>query len=100
MLHTVNKSPLQTNDLASCLGHLGTDGRLLMIEDGVYGALSGTEATRQLAGPAGEGRVYVLGPDLEARGVDAGTVADGVQVVDYAGFVQLVVDHGPHQAWV
>ncbi len=99
MLHTVNKSPMQTNDLASCLAHLG-DGRLLLIEDGVYGAIAGTGAAKQLAAPASEGRVYVLGPDLEARGVDQSTVADGVQVVDYNGFVRLVAEHGPHQAWV
>ncbi len=99
MLHTVNKSPLQTRDLDSCLAHLG-GGRLLLIEDGVYAAVAAGEASAQLRGPAAEGRVYALGPDLEARGIGHDAVADGVEVVDYAGFVQLVAEHGPHQAWL
>jgi tRNA 2-thiouridine synthesizing protein B len=43
--------------------------------------------------------VYVLGPDLEARGL-AQRVIDGVTVVDYAGFVQLVADHRNCQTWL
>lgn len=99
MLHTVNKSPLQTRDLESCLAHLG-DGHLLLIEDGVYGALAAAPSAEQLASAAGAGRIYALGPDMEARGVTDAELATGIQVVDYQGFVQLVADHGPHQAWL
>ncbi|BAU58370.1 tRNA 5-methylaminomethyl-2-thiouridine synthase TusB [Halorhodospira halochloris] len=99
MLHTVNKSPLQTRDLDSCLAHLG-DGRLLLIEDGVYAALAAAPSASQLADAAAAGRVYALGPDMEARGLAADHLAANIQVVDYQGVVQLVIDHGPHQAWV
>ncbi len=99
MLHTVNKSPWQAPSLEACLAHLG-DERLLLIEDGVYAALAAGDAAAKLDEPARDGRVYALGPDLEARGIGTDQLAAGVEVVDYAGFVQLVAAHGPHQAWL
>ena len=41
-LHTVNKSPFTTQALLSCLNHAKAGDAVLMIEDGVYGGLSGT----------------------------------------------------------
>ena len=99
MLHTVNKSPWQAPSLEACLAHLG-DERLLLIEDGVYAALAASDAAARLDDPARDGRIYALGPDLEARGIGTDQLAAGVEVVDYAGFVQLVAAHGPHQAWL
>jgi tRNA 2-thiouridine synthesizing protein B len=43
--------------------------------------------------------VYALGPDLQARGM-ADRVMDGVNVVDYGGFVDLVADHSNCQSWL
>ncbi|MFP4648066.1 MAG: sulfurtransferase complex subunit TusB [Halorhodospira sp.] len=99
MLHTVNKSPWQTHNLDACLAHLG-NGRLLLIEDGVYAAVAASNAAERLREPAREGRIYALGPDLEARGITREQVDEGIEIVDYAGFVQLVAEHGPHQAWL
>lgn len=99
MLHTVNKSPWQTPNLDACLAHLGNE-RLLLIEDGVYAAVARSDAAGKLEAPARDGRVYALGPDLEARGIDTAQLAEGIEVVDYGGFVQLVAEHGPHQAWL
>nr|WP_207161027.1 sulfurtransferase complex subunit TusB [Halorhodospira halophila] len=98
-MHTVNKSPWQTTNLDACLAHLGGE-RLLLIEDGVYAAVARSDAAQKLDTPARDGRVYVLGPDLEARGIGTEQVAEGIGVVDYSGFVQLVAEHGPHQAWL
>jgi tRNA 2-thiouridine synthesizing protein B len=41
----------------------------------------------------------VLGPDLQARGLE-GKLADGIKVVDYDGFVSLVADHEAVQSWL
>ncbi len=44
-------------------------------------------------------QVYALKPDLEARGMhDA--VIDGVKLVDYGGFVDLVAEHHAVQSWL
>ena len=43
--------------------------------------------------------VYALSPDLEARGMKD-KVIDGVKLVDYGGFVDLVAEHRTNQSWL
>ena len=43
-LHTVNKSPFGNGTLLSCLNHCKPGDAVLLIEDGVYGALQGRVA--------------------------------------------------------
>jgi tRNA 2-thiouridine synthesizing protein B len=43
---------------------------------------------------------YVLGPDLKARGISEDKVIDGIKVVDYNGFVDLVTEHDTTQSWL
>ena len=43
---------------------------------------------------------YVLGPDVSARGLDDKPLIDGINVVDYGGFVDLVVEHEVAQSWL
>ncbi|MBI5636833.1 MAG: sulfurtransferase complex subunit TusB [Nitrospinae bacterium] len=91
MLFTVNKSPFTTDNLKSCLRFAGKEAPVLLYEDGVYGAQAGT-ALEGLVKDALQGRaVYALKEDLAARGIDK--LIDGVRVVDYAGFVDLVAEH-------
>ncbi len=99
MLHTVNKSPFERNALDSCLAHAKPGSAILLIEDGVYGALKNTAYSAKLAAAQKSVSVYALKPDLEARGVQ-GRVLDGVKLVDYAGFVDLVTGHNTVQAWL
>ena len=98
ILHTVAKSPFEKNDLGSCLSHANEGDAVLLIEDGVYGAISGTEAAKQISGAAPS--VYVLGGDLAARGIAEDKVVDGVKVVGYDGFVDLVTEHHAVNSWL
>ena len=43
--------------------------------------------------------IYALKPDVEARGMQ-NRVMDGVRLVDYGGFVDLVVEHNAVQSWL
>jgi tRNA 2-thiouridine synthesizing protein B len=99
MLHTVNKSPFEKNSLASCLEHAAKGSAILMIEDGVYGALNGSAVADKVKGAMDKATIYALGADLEARGI-ADKVMDGIKVVDYAGFVDLACEHDKVQAWL
>ena len=99
-LHTVNKSPFATQTLLSCLNHAKDGDAILMIEDGVYGGTSGTGLADAVAAKSGAIAIYVLGPDLTARGFDAARLIDGVNSVDYAGFVDLAAKHDVTQAWL
>jgi tRNA 2-thiouridine synthesizing protein B len=97
-LHTVNKSPFEKTSAASCLAHVAEGSAVLFYEDGVYAAMDGTTISAQVKG-AGV-KVYALGPDLAARGIAADRLMEGVEVVDYAGFVDLAAEYSKVVAWV
>jgi len=91
MLFTVNKSPLMFGNLQSLLRVAPAGAPLLLYEDGVYAAAKGA-ASEPLALQALAGHpVYALQADVEARGLQ--TLVDGIQVIDYQGFVRLVEQH-------
>ncbi len=100
LLHTVNKSPFERDSLASCMRHARKNSGILLIEDGVYALLTGTEPATMLADAASEFRIVALGPDLDARGVDHDRIIDGVEIVDYLGFVDLVSEYDGVQSWL
>ena len=63
-LHTVNKSPFERNSLVSCL-RFATDGcSVLLLEDGVVGAMQGTRLAPQVTEAVGRITIYALGPDI------------------------------------
>lgn len=100
LLHTVNKSPFEKTSLESCLNHAKSGSKVLLIEDGVYGAMKGTSVSDKLQQAISGGiAVYALEPDLKARGV-ADKLMDGITLVDYEGFVDLVVEQDKVQAWL
>jgi tRNA 2-thiouridine synthesizing protein B len=98
LLHTVNKSPLTHQTLASCLTYAIAGNSVLLIEDGVYGALENTQASGLIKNAINNGiTVYVLEADVHARGLQQ--LINGVKKVDYAGFVNLVTQHSNTQSW-
>jgi len=99
-LHTVNKSPFEKDSFDSCLRFSTAGAAILLIEDGVYAVLKGTAAEGKVTSALGDKKIYVLGPDLNARGFGEDRIIDGVEVVDYAGFVDLVETNDKVQAWL
>ena len=99
MLHTVNKSPFEKDSLSSCL-RLSEDGSsILLIEDGIYAALDGAATSDSIKEALKTKKVFALQEDINARGV-SGKVIDGIEQVDYTGFVKLVTEHDSVQSWV
>ena len=96
MLHLVNKSPYSVRNLETASSIMKSGDSLLLIEDGVYGAVKSGKAASMLSGL----KVSVLGPDLAARGITEDKLIDGIEVVDYAGFVDLVTDNDKVQSWL
>lgn len=99
-LHTVNKSPFEKTSLATCLEYVDAGSAVLLLEDGVYAALAGTSVEGPIKAALGSVKLYVLGPDLAARGFAEERVIPGINVVDYAGFVDLAAEHAKVQAWL
>ncbi len=100
MLHIVNKSPFERNSLESCLLHAKPGATVLLIEDAVVGAAQGTVLSDRIQKALESVKLAVLGADLEARGIAQEKLVDGVNVVDYAGFVDLVTGHDNNQSWL
>jgi len=100
MLHLINKSPFDRNSLDSCLRLAKSGSSVLLIEDGVYGALGKASSAEAVSKRLGDLTFYVLGPDVSARGLDDTPLIDGMNVVDYGGFVDLVVEHEVAQSWL
>ncbi len=100
MLHTVNKTLTEKPSLLSCLRLAGAGSDILLIEDAVYSAIRGSTGARLLEQSRGKHQLFALGPDLECRGVKAAQLIDGIEVVDYAGFVALAVKNDTVHAWL
>lgn len=96
MLHLVNKSPYDACSLDTASSIMKGDDALLLFEDGVYAAVKNGKAAATLDGL----NVSVLGPDLAARGIGEDKLIDGVTVVDYAGFVDMVEANDKVQSWL
>ena len=100
MLHLINKSPFERTALDSCLRLAKSGSSILLIEDGVYAALGKAAHAGKIAGRMEDFSFYVLGPDVAARGLNDAALIEGIAVVDYAGFVDLVVEHHVTQSWL
>ena len=91
MLFTINKSPLMFGNLESVLRIAPVDDPILLYEDGVYAIAEGTIAEDLVRQALEQHPVYALRADVEARGI--ASLVDGIQVVDYEGFVELLEQH-------
>ncbi len=100
MLHLINKSPFERNALDSCLRVATSGASILLIEDGVYEALAKAVHADEIIGRMQDFSFYVLGPDVAARGLSDTPLIDGIDVVDYEGFVDLVAEHDVTQSWL
>jgi tRNA 2-thiouridine synthesizing protein B len=84
-LHLVNKA----SALEHCLTAAAADDAILLLEDGVYAAVSVRAPKRQL---------YALKADVTARGLRE-RLSKHTRLVDDAGFVGLVEAHQPVVTW-
>ena len=100
MLHTINKSPFEKTTLDSCLRFAQQGASILLLEDGVYAAMRGTAAEEKMIAAVDRHKFFVLGPDLKARGLAVENVIEGIEMVDYGGFVDLTISHDSVQSWL
>lgn len=94
LLHLLNRSPASSRIHRDALRAMGEEDRLLLIEDGVYGAL--TPLVEQFE--AIPGRLFALREDLVSRGLE-GRCDECVTVVDMDGFVTLTEDTERTVSW-
>ncbi|MBE0487786.1 MAG: sulfurtransferase complex subunit TusB [Halomonas sp.] len=94
LLHILNRSPATSEVYRQALSAMGAADRLLLIEDGVQGALGPlVECFGDLTG-----RLYALEEDLSARGLVPLCDASVVKV-DVEGFVTLTEEAMRTVSW-
>ena len=91
MLYTVNKSPFSADSLSSVLRIAQAGSPVLLYEDGVYAAMPGARSAFTVTTALAEHPIYALDADLEARGIEK--VLEGIRVIGFDGFVELVEQH-------
>ncbi|MCC5883703.1 MAG: sulfurtransferase complex subunit TusB [Halomonas sp.] len=94
ILHILNRPPSTSLVYREALAAMGSTDRLLLIEDGVLGALTSQVRHFQQVGD----RLFALREDLVARGLD-GQCDASVQVVDVDGFVTLTEEADKTVSW-
>ena len=100
ILHLVNKSPTDRNAFDTCFRVANPGDSILMIEDGVYAALANAEFASKITSRLDNFSFFVLGPDVAARGLNDTPLIEGIGVVDYGGFVDLVTENEVTQSWL
>lgn len=98
ILHIVNRAPSVGGILQRPLGLLSPGDGLMMIENGVYGALRGVLRIEQCPVWAAVRR-FVLVSDLEERGLALDRCDSSFQATDYAGFVDLIARFDSNITW-
>lgn len=94
ILHTLNASPASAA-YRDCLTVLGEGDALVLLGDGVYAAIEGSDACGALLESAAA--IYVLAADARLAGVTVATT--GVQTIDMDGLVTLTERYARQQAW-
>lgn len=93
-LHVIKRSPHSSSDLERVLEVAREGAHIILVQDAVLAAAD-TSANRAWLGDAVSNgiTVHALDEDLRARGVER--VLEGMDVVDYGGWVDLVDEHLP-----
>ena len=100
ILHLVNKSPTDRNAFDTCFRMASPGDSILLIEDGVYAAMAEAEFANKITSRLENFSFYVLGPDVDARGLTDKPLIEDISIVDYEGFVDLVADNEVTQSWL
>lgn len=99
ILHIINKSSFTHNTLRSCIAVCSSQDSLLLIEDGVFGALQGAPDAQALQSLMERNIVvYALSADVNARALRQ-KIEPRIQLITYEEFVQLTVMHNCTQSW-
>ena len=99
ILHIINSSPAMHSSLQSCLRVIQKDSAIILIEDAVIAAKKDCHTDQLIKDYCKKINLFVLEPDIKARGIKSDQLIQGVELVDYDGFVRLTVKYEGTQTW-
>ena len=95
VLHTLSTGP-DSSAFADCLRVASADDAILLMGDGVYIALEGTQPCSELV--AAKAEIFILEDDAHAAGI-TDRISAQASLIDFNRFVELT-EHFPRQlAW-
>ncbi|MEC4749936.1 sulfurtransferase complex subunit TusB [Methylomicrobium sp. Wu6] len=95
MLHLISASPIPT----AVLERIDAGSSAVFMENAVLWILRNSQFNGRLTGMLADHHLYALSADLIMRGIDADQIVPGIDVIDYAGLVELTVAHPLIQSW-
>ncbi|MGZ8158453.1 MAG: sulfurtransferase complex subunit TusB [Methylobacter sp.] len=95
MLHLIFQSPLET----AVLERIDSGDVVVLLENAVLRALQNSSINNTLTQQLCRNRLCVLSDDIAVRGIVPDELVKGVEVIDYAGLVELTVSHPVIQSW-
>ena len=95
ILHTVNKSPFQQTTLAQCIERCANNDAIILLEDGVYGALQSNPQADQLSAIT----CFAIEADIQTRGLSTVTLIREIQLIDFERFVALSCHYSLVMSW-
>jgi len=96
MLHLVSQSPLQQE----IVERMAAGDDVVLQQGTIWAALSGHADNTKLLQLIAEGcLIYVLREMLEANGIEASQILDGVNIIGYPGLVELTVKNPVIHTW-
>lgn len=96
ILHTVNKSPFSSTVLSQCLARWSQGDAILLLEDGVYGALNSHAYSQALSEVE---QCYAIEADIIARGLEGELLLPHITLITYEQFVGLSLEYPLSHSW-
>ena len=95
ILHTVNKSPFQQATLAQCIQRCADGDGIILVEDGVYGALEHNPQANKLSTI----NCFAIKSDIQARGLSDKSLIKKIELIDFEYFVALTCRYSLVMSW-
>lgn len=96
ILHTVNKSPFTHATLKQCLDRYTKGDAIILLEDGVYGALTSHAYITELQKIT---LCYAIEKDIIARGLHKASLASNITLINDEQWVTLATEYPLNQSW-
>jgi tRNA 2-thiouridine synthesizing protein B len=95
VLHLVFQSPIET----AILERIDSGDVVVFLENAVLRVLQDSVISDTLTRQLGRNRFCVLSDDIAIRGIAPNELVRGIEVIDYAGLVELTVKSPIIQSW-
>jgi sulfur relay protein TusB/DsrH len=95
VLHLIFQSPIET----ALLERIDSGDVVVFLENAALRVLQNSSISDALTRQLGSNRLCVLSDDIAIRGIASDELVKGIEVIDYAGLVELTVNNPIIQTW-